>query len=1090
MLKIYDRDKVSKGILNDYFDYHIEHTLDLDDRTLYFTALIKDVKELVEVEGYIENKEDIFVINEVVESTDGQTVDVVAKLDMEALEGKSFTSFKTTEQTIESALQLAFAGTGWTISSSNITKKRTLSMTNSSALQILSQATKTYRAEIKVNSMAHSIAIYDKVGSNKGVYFSSRLNLKKLDVQTTSNDFYTEIEPYGKDGLNISSVNNGQTFLSNHQYSTKKKRYIWKDERYTVPDSLKEDAAAKLSDMSKPYVSYTVEIIELSHVYPFLSYDIGDIVTIINSVTGTKEEQRIVKIDHYPKEPINDVCTLANKTLTFDEKAQKYETTSSTVDNITNDNGQIDGDAIDGIHSDQIVDLENAIVSSATIINLTSQYLEVTGKLTAVEADIGSLNANIANIEQAVIGKLDATEAEITYAKIEDLEAVNAQIGTLETEYLNVSEQLTALNGSITNLESEYANIQQALIGKLDAEVAKITYATITELNAAKADISNIEVDTANIKTLLSGNAGVGDLQNIHLTTQNAVIDNALVKNAVIQTVSVNDLLAGTISTNKFTITSDDGGISINGSTQQWKDQNGVVRVQIGKDASGNFTFSLFDETGEGVLIDSTGIKPGAIANGLIVNDMVADDAAIAGSKLDIESVFESMNDSVYTLNSNKIWFDDKKQSLTQIYSQIETSIQLANETASSAASTANEALETISGISTLDAISAVLTNDSHVIHTNTDGSGGNYSDCITQINIYSGDTNVSEDAYYEVFPSIGVTGLWDSISRTYSVTGMTTDDGYVDITALYGTENMYLLSRSGGIFLTRSGKNLVVRSGGSHMTKRFSISKSPDGKIGISYSLRCSTLAIRKDRSGGLAPSFVNFSSIYNDGSSIISYSGRFKIEESSDSKIYVTKYESLKDEYMIDYEPSSSNIKSIRCTLFASGNGAELDRQEIIVLVDADGLPEEIDEINEGIQIINNRVTSIETSVNGFAVDISDIKTSITGITDSTLLYNVSYKDNSNGTVTLTAFLYKEGIDVKTSYSDRWFTWYKKNESQDLTFVGYGYNIAINKDSVGFGTTYVGVFTTYDEHYMTTRSGIYLTTRSGNRLTTWVEN
>lgn len=827
MLKIYDRNKVPKKALEEYFDYHIEHVLDLDDKTLYFTSFLKDVKDVVEIEGYIETKDDIFVISEITESTDGNTVDVVAKLDMEALEGKAFKSFKTTEQTIEAALQLAFAGTGWTIKESNVTKKRTISMTNSSALQILSQALKTYRAEIKIDSINHTVSIFETVGSDKGAYFSSQLNLKKLDVQTTSADFYTEIEPYGKDGLTIETVNDGKIYLENHQYSDKVKRYIWKDERYTIPESLKEDAEAKLSDMSKPYVSYTVDILELSHAYPFLAFEIGDIVTIIDSTTGTKEQQRIVKIDRYPDEPVNDQCTLANKTLTFDEQIQKYESTSNTVDNITNDNGQVDGDTIDGIYSEQVIDLENAIVTSATIVNLTSQYLEVTGKLTAVEADIGSLNANVANLDQAIIGKLDADTAEITYAKIEDLEATNATIGTLETEYLNVSERLTALNANISNLQADYANIQEALVGKLDAEFAEITYATITELNAAKADIGVLEADSANIKSLLAGNAGVGDLQNIHLTSANAVIDNALIRNAVIQTVSVGDLLAGTISTNKFTIASDDGSIRISGATQQWKDENGVVRVQIGKDAQGDFTFSLFDETGTGVLIDSTGIKAGAIADGLIVNDMVADDAAIAGSKLDIESVFTEMNGSSSVLNSSRIWFDEKNQSLTQVYDQMSSDIE-------NSASIAQGAME---------------------------------------------------------------------------------------------------------------------------------------------------------------------------------------------------------------------------------------------------------------DVQNIQNDVTLIQTGMDGIRADISSMQTEISGIANGALLFNVQYTDNENGTVTLNAKVYKEGKDVTTTFNSYWFSWWAKSETGNQ-FVGYGYSITVDKDDVGFGSTYIGRFTTYEDRYLTTRTGAYLTTRSGNRLVVRVEN
>ena len=486
MLRILDKDKVPVKGLRVYKDYCIESVLDLDDKTLSFSAPLRNVRGIIVPECYIETKDDRFVVKEVTRSTDGM-MEVSAKLDMEALEGKSFRSFKSTEQTIQAALQLAFAGTGWTVAECTVTKKRTLSMTNVSALDILKQALNTYRAEIKVNSKTQQIYIYESVGSDKGVYFTSQLNLKKLTVQSTSYDFYTELEPYGKDGMTIESVNNGKTYVENHQYSSKVKRYIWKDERYTVAESLKEDAEAKLADMSRPYSSYSADVADLSRLsggkYAILSYSIGDTVTLMDGITDTREKQRIVGIKRYPEEPGRDTCTLANRMLTFDELVQKYEDTASTVDNITNDNGQIDGDTIDGIYSSQIIDLENAIVNSATIVDLTTQYLQVTGKLTAVEADIGTLNANVATIDQA-------------------------------------------------------------LVGKLDADVASITYARITDLDAVNASVSVLEADSANIKSLLAGNAGVGDLQSIHLTTANAVLDSALIRNAVIQAVTVNDLLA------------------------------------------------------------------------------------------------------------------------------------------------------------------------------------------------------------------------------------------------------------------------------------------------------------------------------------------------------------------------------------------------------------------------------------------------------------------------------------------------------------------------------------------------------------------
>lgn len=594
-----------------------------------------------------------------------RTAKVVAQLDLESLEGKVFREFRSEEQTIKSALQLAFAGTGWAIGVCEVNKKRTLSMSNVSALDVLKQALKTYRAEIKVNSKFQIISIYNAIGSDKGSYFANQLNLKSLTVQSTSYDFYTEIEPYGKDGLTIEAVNSGKTYLENHQYSSKVKRCIWKDERYTVPESLKEDAEAKLADMSKPYVSYSADVIDLakcSEKYRILEYGIGDIITLIDDITDTREKQRIVGMKIYPDAPEKNSCTLANKVLTFDELAQKYEDTVNTVDNITNDNGQIDGDAIDGIYSRQIVDLENAIVSSVHIKDLDAKYVQVSGKLTAVEGEFGSIKGNIADFEDAYVERLSAAEADIVQLRTTDLSAVNGRIDVLDSNY-------------------------------------------------------------ANIRNLLSGAAGIGDLQNIHLTSDNAVIDTALIRTAVMQSVTIGDLLAGTISTNKFKITSDDGGIQISGATQQWKDANGVVRMQAGRDAKGDFTFALFDETGKGTLIDSTGVQPGAIADGLIVNEMVSDTANIAASKLDIDSLFTAINDSTQVIKSNRIWLDDSGQSLNQAYTKMTQDITDIGEEVSEAKETAGRTETKVTEIkSGIDGMSTKMSEISTDLEGVTDG--------------------------------------------------------------------------------------------------------------------------------------------------------------------------------------------------------------------------------------------------------------------------------------------------------------------------------------------------------------------------------
>lgn len=713
---------------------------------------------------------------------------------------------------------------------------------------------------------------------------------------------------------------------------------------------------------------------------------------------------------------------------------------------------------------------------------------------------------------------------------------------TYSVEAVGLSEEETNADykGPQTKeMERYYAQlvmIDQAMINKLDVDTANITYATIKNLNvveenvqkingevgnfkeltaanfkAANAQIDILNGNYANIKVLLSGGAGIGDLQNIHLTSQNAVIDSALIRSAVMQTVSVADLLAGTISTNKFLIASDDGGIRIQGATQQWSDENGTIRMQAGRDANGDFTFSLFDKTGKGILIDATGVKPDAIADGLIVNKMVADNAAIAGSKLDIPSVISAINDSSQTIKSSRIWFDDQNQSLNQSYSQLNQNVieirstassaaskaDAANETAGAASKTAQQALSVLSGISTLDAIGATLNNDAHVVHTNTDGSGGDYSDCSSKMTVYLGDTDVSDDSIFTVTVSAGVTGHWDETSRTYYVTAMSADNGYVDIDTLYGTGDRYLTTRKGLRLTTRAGKYILVQSGGAHIRKRFSISKAKDGKIGLSYDLHSSTLAVRKQKDGKtLIPASITFSATQNDNGLVRSYSGRYSIQETEDGTNYMLKYVSVADEIQKIYTPSSANIKAVRCTLLSAGGVSELDTQTVIILVDAEGLSDDIkkaqdtaDAAKEAIVTTNQNVANIESGMDGFRAELKQTTTDLHGLTDNTLLYNVKYQDNGNDTTTLSAVLYKNGNDVTKLYPARWYTWNRKTESGQ-SYLGYGYSITVKNSDYEFGGVTIGSFTTYDTMNLTTRSGNQLTTRSGNHLTVWREN
>ena len=237
------------------------------------------------------------------------------------------------------------------------------------------------------------------------------------------------------------------------------------------------------------------------------------------------------------------------------------------------------------------------------------------------------------------------------------------------------TEDLYAINGEIENLKSNFAQIDMAEINRLTAAYADIEELKSKLANIDSATIKNLTTDVGNIKLLLNGHLTSDNIQSLVLTASKVTVEDAFIKDAMIDTINANKINTGVLNTNKVNIQSDDGSMTLKGNLQQFKDKDGKVRIQIGKDATGEFTFSLFNAEGTGVLIDETGIKSGAIGSGLIVDDMVSDNAHISGGKIDIDSLITNINGNTSTINSSKIKFDDTNQTLDVAFTALKTKV-------------------------------------------------------------------------------------------------------------------------------------------------------------------------------------------------------------------------------------------------------------------------------------------------------------------------------------------------------------------------------------------------------------------------------
>lgn len=705
--------------------------------------------------------------------------------------------------------------------------------------------------------------------------------------------------------------------------------------------------------------------------------------------------------------------------------------------------------------------------AEATQTSITRSSIQ-TQNYVGLMVSLNEERASRKEVERNLVERIDAN-----YAEIQFLRTDVAQIGVLQADYASFKDA-TAQNFSAVNADIQNIRTQ--------------------DLTAINANIGTLQGDFANISSILAGNVGTGQLQTITLTAQNTTVATNFADKIMANYAIVQRLIAGNINTDNVTISSTDGSLNISGSVQQFKDDNGTVRIQIGKDAQDNYSFSIYDAQGNPVWYND-GITAEGIPSGILVDSMVAPASGsyqgISANKLNISEVRGAIETGGFS--SSLIYFDSDGQSLNQKYTQMTSDIEDASDIATrakqSADSTASQVAsirEFISGIDTLEGMMLLLTNDAHVVHTYNDGTGGDYTDANTRVIVMVGETDVTTQAILEYEASPSVTGTWNSTSKTYQVTGLSDMDGYVDFYATYGAVVRYLTTRSGNQFLTRSGAKLKLPSGAAHLSKRFSISKSPDGAVGTSYDVHASVLAITRDANDHLSPSSVTFSAVRNSGIETADYSGYFVIEETTDNETYAVKYTSSTAESSKTYIPSSSAVRNIRCTLYNSvPNGNVLDIQNVVIIADADGMQTDIATAKQSIQTLSTRVGTVETGIDGLRVDLSATQTELHGVSDGSLLFQTPFSwSEDRQTASFRAVVYRVGQDVTEGYPAKWFKWLLRTEDGEDIFA-IGKTATVRKSQLGYGGTVIGQFSTYDIAYLTTRSGNKFTTRSGNYMT-----
>lgn len=244
------------------------------------------------------------------------------------------------------------------------------------------------------------------------------------------------------------------------------------------------------------------------------------------------------------------------------------------------------------------------------------------------------------------------------------------------------------------------------------------------------------------------------------------------------------------------------------------------------------------------------------------------------------------------------------------------------------------------------------LSNEMQAITSDADGNIPVFPTVATAAKVMYGSSDITNDCSYTITKSDSVTGSWDVDTHTYTVTGLSADNGWVDIKAVYLN-------------------NLAV-------TKRFTVSKQKqgtDGKPGRTYIIEPSCNVLKRGSDKVISPNFITFKAYYRDGDSAarVPYKGRFVVEETVDGSTWKTIYASSTDEdtvthYLYSILTNSSgqavassngstigiprDVTNVRCKLYASGGTTTLmDMQSVAVVIDVDNLTQ-----SQIVEILSN--------------------------------------------------------------------------------------------------------------------------------------
>lgn len=185
----------------------------------------------------------------------------------------------------------------------------------------------------------------------------------------------------------------------------------------------------------------------------------------------------------------------------------------------------------------QVVELNNSFIENSNIVN----------------AEIVNLKAKDSELDQAIVIQSNIVKSEIYNSQIEDFTVINGVVQGLKATDAEISGKITAAEADIGNLkvnkadvselEANYAHITNGVIDN-----AKIGYADVNDLNAHYANIDLANVNNAWIQNGVIKDAAISDAQIIGVGANKITAGVIDASKITVTNLNADNITAGTIN--------------------------------------------------------------------------------------------------------------------------------------------------------------------------------------------------------------------------------------------------------------------------------------------------------------------------------------------------------------------------------------------------------------------------------------------------------------------------------------------------------------------------------------------------------------